>query len=72
MTEQELNVLERIWKGETHWGTEWEETLNSLAATGYIELLEKREASHSSEEGADEFFVKVTDEGSAHLSGNGY
>ena len=72
MTEQELNVLERIWKGETSWGPEWEETLSSLAEVGYIELIEKRQASHSGEEGAEKFFAKVTDEGSAHLSSSGY
>lgn len=72
MTEQELNVLERIWKGETNWGLEWEATLSSLAAAGYIEPVEKRPRSHSGEEEAGKFFVKITDEGSAHMGGSGY
>jgi hypothetical protein len=72
MTEKELDVLERIWKGETSWAPDWEPTLQRLAADGYIEIVEKRRASHVGAQTADSILVKITDEGSAHLSSSGY
>lgn len=67
MTEQELNVLERIWKGQTDWPRDVEPTLQALAAVGYIEILDA-----SAEANASTISVQITDEGSAHLSGSGY
>jgi len=72
MTEQQLDVLERIWKGETSWGPEWEPTLKGLAADGYIEIVERRNASQTGGQTGDAILVNITDEGSAHLSGSGY
>ena len=72
MTEQELNALERIWKGETSWPLEWEKTLESLEASGYIEVIEKRRATNAGGQVVVTIFVKITDEGSANLSSSGY
>lgn len=65
MTEQELNVLERIWKGQTAWAEETAATLQTLADAGYIEIISPATESSTIQ-------VQITDEGSAHLSGSGY
>jgi hypothetical protein len=72
MTEQEVDVLEQIWEGKTSWGPEWEETLDDLAAGGYIEIAEKRRATGVGQSAVDEILVRITDEGVGHLSGSAY
>lgn len=68
INEQQINVLEQVWKGKAEWNAESEATLNALAAEGYIEIVKKQD---DGQQGAA-ITVKITDEGSAHLSGSGY
>jgi hypothetical protein len=72
MTDEELDVLEQIWEGKTSWGPEWEETLDNLAADGYIEIIEKRQKSQSAQKDLEGVLVRITDEGVGHLSGSAY
>ena len=72
MTEQELDVLERIWKGQTTWAPEVEPVLDHLASEGLIEIIEKHQGNSSGQQEIDSIFVRITDEGSAHLSSSGY
>lgn len=70
INEQQINVLEQIWKGKAEWNAESEATLNALAAQGYIEIVRKPD---EAQPGATKAItVKITDEGAAHLSGSGY
>src|SRR5215470_7149122 len=72
MTEPEVEALEQIWEGKTRWGPEWETLLNGLAAKGYIEIVGKRRKAHAGHKAKDEILVRITDEGSGHLSGSAY
>ncbi len=72
MSDQELNILEQIWKGKTNWGPELEAVLDSLESIGYIEIIEKHRESVSGQREIDSILVGITDEGSAHLSSSGY
>jgi hypothetical protein len=72
MTEPEVDALEKIWEGKTKWSPEWEALLNDLAAKGYIEIIGKRRVARAGRKAKDEILVRITDEGSGHLSGSAY
>jgi hypothetical protein len=72
MTEQEVDTLEQIWEGKTNWGPESEQALDNLAAEGYIEIAEKRQAARAGQAAVDDILVRITDEGIGHLSSSAY